>query len=214
MSWMQSQRGRAFDLLHPRAEMVDLDIEVPEALARTGRFTNHVPSGTYSVAQHCVLGAETLFRETGRADMAAAFLLHDAHEAYMGDIATPVAETIAELAREALAEMGIIGENRIVEWAIRQLKARLDTAIHARAGVAWPLPAEIRQAVRRMDVAMLQVERLHLLAPPPQRWDEAVEAAEPARLRQRIRIWPWPFAAEAWREALELYLPGLGRRAA
>ncbi len=48
--------GRAFDLLAPTVDMVDLLGEVSEVLARIPRFGGHTETGPLSVAQHCVIG--------------------------------------------------------------------------------------------------------------------------------------------------------------
>lgn len=54
-----------------------------EALSYINRFTGHV--GAYSVAQHCCYVSDVLPSE-----LQLSGLLHDVHEAYIGDISSPV----------------------------------------------------------------------------------------------------------------------------
>lgn len=210
--WLQTASGRAFDLVEPMPGMVDFEIDIPEALARIPRFTGHVRGGAYSVAQHSVIGANALQQETGRRDLAAAFLLHDAHEAYIGDIATPIGLALADLAGHA-SPMAI-KTNTIVRRAIHLMKAQIDQAIYDAAGIEWPPPNDVTRAVKEMDLRMLATERRQLLGPAPARWDEAVEAAKPIRMIGKLRIWPWPEAADAYRGALRNLVPSLPPRAA
>jgi hypothetical protein len=65
---------------------------IATALSNINRYTGHV--GQYSVAQHCVLVSEQLhpaLRLSG--------LLHDAPEAYIGDISSPLKRHIASAYR-------------------------------------------------------------------------------------------------------------------
>lgn len=85
-------RGRV-DLVHPDASQIRLH-DIAEHLSRIGRFNGAVIVDNYSVAQHssmCAFAARILNADTGTCMMA---LLHDAHEAYMGDITTPMKEAI------------------------------------------------------------------------------------------------------------------------
>lgn len=69
----------------------DIDIDViAHALSRICRYGGHVrvPDGIYSVAEHSVR-ASYLFPETGP-QVQLAILLHDAHEAYLGDVIRPL----------------------------------------------------------------------------------------------------------------------------
>lgn len=209
MTWLQTASGSAFDLLDPRPEDVHFAVDVAEALARIARFTGHVRSGPYSVAQHSVIGADALFAETHRPELAAAYLLHDAHEAYVGDIATPIAQALAQWALAAM----MCGDTAVRD-GLRDLKARIDKAIHRAAGMAWPLPAEIRAKVKLMDLRMLATERRHLLGPSPMPWAVAIETAEPVPLRGKLTVWPWPKAAEEYRIRLTRYCPAALDRAA
>lgn len=219
MTWLQTSSGRPFDLISPSPDDVNFEVDIAESLARLPRFTGHVRSGPYSVAQHCVEGAHAIMRETKRRDIAAAFLLHDAHEAYIGDLATPAAKALAAYGglialNNGGTEAAGRGGMRLVEAALKLLKRRLDAAIHEAAGVTYPLPDDVREAVKLYDLRMLATERRQLLARCPKPWDPAVESAEPVRLEGKLTVWPWAFAADAYRTALKVYVPSATRRAA
>ncbi len=214
--WMQTATGRAVDLMAPTPEMIDLEVDVAEALAREPRFGGHVRSGAYSVAQHCVLGTDCILTETGSLELARAFLLHDAHEAYAKDLPTPLARALHARTEIALPTVLMAGERvnegagaHASEMALLDLKNDLDRAIHTAAGASWPLAPEIAAKVKAWDIAMLQAERAHLLSRPPRPWAREVEEMAPARLRGKIVIWPWPKAADAWRARLHQLFPHL-----
>lgn len=75
--------------IHTIGEHFTPDINViAKALSHINRYTGHV--GTYSVAQHCVLVASNI--DT----MNLSALLHDAPEAYIGDVASPLKSMLPE----------------------------------------------------------------------------------------------------------------------
>lgn len=214
MTWIQTASGRAFDLLNPDWRQVDFEVDVPESLARIARFTGHVRSGPYSVAQHCVIGADAVFNETRNRKAAAAFLLHDAHEAYLGDIATPIVLALAARARSIAdqtnklvnGDAALFGDE-LLRAAVATIKSGLDDAIWTAAGIAEvrgssPFP----EVVKAMDRRMLATEVRHLLGPPPQPWT-TLDGIEPIRMVGRIVVWSWPQAADEYRDRLRRYLP-------
>jgi uncharacterized protein len=218
MTWKQTASGRAFDLLHPRAEDVDFARDVAWPLACLARYGGHVPAGVYSVAQHCVQGADALLEETGSPAAALAFLLHDAHEAYCGDIATPVAKALATHAGLTVASPQARDSSgrrdphqraaeAAVTYGLKRMKRALDAAIHAAAGVPWPLPAMVEHVVEEMDRRMLNTERAQFLAPPPRPWPHDDKPTVPVRLRGRLRCWPAENACAAWLDRLHRWAP-------
>ena len=83
MSWILTKTGRRFDLLMPMADQVST-LDIAHALANICRFNGHTKHH-YSVAQHCLLVASIV-----PAEQQLAALLHDATEAYVGDMVRPL----------------------------------------------------------------------------------------------------------------------------
>lgn len=120
-------------------------------LAGINRFGRH-QDRDWSVAAHSVAVARTIEAVTGDLDAAAAGLLHDAHEAVVGDIMTPVA------------------------WAIdyeriKALKEEVQDAIHLTMEIAPEKhPSRHTAQVTWADAAALEVERQLMMAPSPRPW--------------------------------------------
>lgn len=121
--------GRIVDLSNPTEHDIDFR-DVAEALAKLCRFTG-ATNAHYSVAQHSVLVAQIC-----PPHLSAYALLHDAHEAYTGDIATPMKRLINYEA-----------EKRVIET----IEARFDAAIYKAAGLPWPLGAGEMTAIKAAD---------------------------------------------------------------
>ncbi|MGZ6854414.1 MAG: hypothetical protein ACXVGC_10195 [Mycobacteriaceae bacterium] len=84
---IETHTGLFYDYLDPKPEQVCIE-DIAHALSMTSRFGGHC-SRFYSVAEHCCL-VRQLVIEAGRPELGLAALLHDAHEAYVGDIPTPL----------------------------------------------------------------------------------------------------------------------------
>lgn len=156
--WMQTKSGRAFPLVDPTPD----DVHWPDVcygLAHNNRYAGH--AGTYTVAQHSILVANALPKEYRLYG-----LLHDAHEAYIGDITRPVNKAILHLANRYEDETGAN-----VEDVLTDLKYGIDRAIFAKAGLN-PIPSqEIREMVHVADVRALAAEVRDLMAPAPAPWN-------------------------------------------
>lgn len=205
MTWKHTRSGRAFALEMPVAADVDVELDIAIPLSLLKRFDGHAgsPRLGYSVAQHSVMGADALLAETGSTGAALAFLLHDAHEAYCGDFATPVVVALDRIAAE-----GASGRTRrLVGNAVAIMKGRLDRAIHSRLGLPFPPPRETLDLVKAMDVRMLRAERDNLLPPSPLPWHDVVETAAPIPSIERILCWPAEDAAREWLDRLTRWHP-------
>lgn len=82
-SWVQTYTGKAFSLLNPTADHVDIT-DIAHALSMQCRFNGHCDR-FYSVAQHSVLLSHAVPEED-----AVWALLHDGAEAYVGDMVRPL----------------------------------------------------------------------------------------------------------------------------
>lgn len=81
--WIQTYTGKKFYPLNPRCEDVCIE-DIAHALSLLCRFVGHIKE-FYSVAQHSVLVSR--FAPPGKELF---FLLHDAAEAYLGDVSRPI----------------------------------------------------------------------------------------------------------------------------
>ena len=88
MAWMRTHTGRKFSPLDPRLEDINI-LDIARGLATEARFAGQTDGVPYSVAQHSVYVAR-LCLEYGDDNDGRAGLLHDASEAYMGDLIAPI----------------------------------------------------------------------------------------------------------------------------
>lgn len=132
--------GRIVDLAAPTADMIDID-DIAHALSNICRYNGHVEYH-YSVAQHSCVVHDLLAESAGSYALCLAGLLHDAHEAYTGDIVTPL--------------------KQILGGALLRTELLLDRAIYEAAGIlheAWFANGVVKGADRiayaweRRDVA-------------------------------------------------------------
>lgn len=84
----QTVGGTLFYILDPQPEDVSI-YDIAHNLSMQCRYNGALPQ-FYSVAQHSVYVAEYMERKGIRARRCLKALLHDAHEAYIGDIVTPL----------------------------------------------------------------------------------------------------------------------------
>lgn len=131
---IQTASGHMVSPLNPDPATITLP-DIAHALAHICRFTGHTRT-FYSVAEHSVRVARLVPRE----DRLAA-LLHDATEAYLCDIATPVKAMLPGYA---------------------EAEDRLARVIADKWGVSYPWP----ESVKRADRIMLHSEAKVLMGDP------------------------------------------------
>ncbi|MFS8180876.1 hypothetical protein ACMG4P_04860 [Pseudovibrio denitrificans] len=145
MTTITTRYGRTWNLLDPQACNVSF-WEIAEVLARIPRFNGH-PTVPYSVAQHCCI-AHDLAAPHGGPELMLLALLHDAHEAYIGDIITPVKEALCELPG-----------GQYFDEALEHLKVRHDMAIHRAAGLPEMCQTSQIGLVKAIDKELLLEEQ-------------------------------------------------------
>ncbi|MER8556102.1 hypothetical protein NKH37_28780 [Mesorhizobium sp. M1217] len=206
--------GQIADLADMQAGQIDF-AHIAGALSKTARFTGRHRGGAISVAQHCVMGADALFRESGDGVLAGYFLLHDAHEYLLGDIGRPAVLDIDLKTAEYLIEKGVpaaIAHGAVAEGTKRSKRA-LDIPIIEAAQLPpiSRMPLYARQ-VAEMDERMCMAEARALYGAkgdfPLVRCD-----LPPPRLTGTIEPWGAMKAEIAFLDRLERYL-GIVVRAA
>jgi len=137
--WIATYSGGRYYFDDPRADDINIK-DVAHALSNLCRFTGHV-SRFYSVAEHSVNASYLVPPEE-----ALAALLHDAHEAYVQDVSSPLKVAIGE------------GYQRI------DVSARI--AVAMRFGTL----VELSDAVKLADLQLLFLEARALTAVPVEEW--------------------------------------------
>ncbi|MES2888672.1 MAG: hypothetical protein V4739_11745 [Pseudomonadota bacterium] len=90
MTWMITATGRTHHLQGAGMALNDPTLhEIAHALSQINRFTGHC-TRPYSVAEHSLLVSDLAERAGATPIVQLAALMHDAHEAYTGDVSSPV----------------------------------------------------------------------------------------------------------------------------
>lgn len=152
--WIQTASGVAFDLVYPDAADVRAG-DLAHALSGINRFGGHLRVSHYSVAQHSILCAALLWQRTRDRIAAAAGLLHDAHEAYTGDLKATLKALI----------------NACAPGYLRDLERGIDDAIAAWAQLELGQgAADVRRMIKAADLQLLFWERDRWMSKPPRAW--------------------------------------------
>lgn len=159
--WLETASGQRIDFLSPNPNNIDIQ-DIGWALSRLPRFAGHtVDLVPYTVSVHSCWVATYVWCLTNSALCALHALLHDAHEAYTGDIPAPL-KTLPSL-REEIHRIehrlqGAIytslnlprpSDQTYVHIAEADQQAlAMEARIHMRSGgAAWGLPEPTHTAV-------------------------------------------------------------------
>ncbi len=161
MTYIQTFSGQHFDLTDPQPDTIRIE-DIAHALSQINRFTGHTHR-PYSVAQHSLQASYIVPPQ-----FALEALLHDAHEAYTGDVSAPLKSLLPDY---------------------RALEDRIESAVRRRFGLPVGMSPEVKRAV----MIMLATERRDVLKDDgaPRTYLEGVEPArvlyydgwEPAAVR-------------------------------
>jgi uncharacterized protein len=132
--------GRLIDLKDPTPEMIHIE-DIATALSRICRFGGH-SSAFYNVAQHSLLVTYKVPHEAKKWA-----LMHDAAEAYLGDVIKPL--------------------KVLLEPHYRLIEERFEQAIIKAFDI--PVTDEIKEHVKKADQEMLEVEHEALILGKPGR---------------------------------------------
>lgn len=126
-------KGLEIDLENPSPEVIDIE-DIATGLANLCRFGGQV-NRFYSVAEHCCYMSQLMDRLHGIYG-----LMHDAHEAYLGDVISPL--------------------KQLINPHYKILTQRFDKAIYTRFELK-PTP-EIKKFVNQYDRVLFIEERRYL----------------------------------------------------
>jgi hypothetical protein len=149
---LETASGWMIDYTNPDPDVISIS-DIALALSRINRFNGHT-SIEWSVASHSILCldfATQFYRDRVDDRMGMHILLHDAHEAYTGDIVTP------------LKHMPEIRQH------LQAVEARLQYAIELAFGISHPTNAE-REFIKMIDEFALAIEAHHLMPSQGKHW--------------------------------------------
>lgn len=147
MTVVATQSGGLVDLIRPDPGTIDIR-DIAHALAHLCRFNGHTRR-FYSVAEHSVLVAREAMVRGASAETQMLALLHDAAEAYLGDVVRPL--------------KALLGD------AYDAPEGAVMLAVARRFGLARSLPD--CALVDELDRRILEDERLALMPASTDCWD-------------------------------------------
>lgn len=121
MTRISTYTGKWFDLAAPRAEQVDIR-DIAHHISILGRFTGATRS-LYSVAEHSLIVHDLMVADGLHPELCLAGLMHDGHEAYIGDLSSPIKQILGATWR--------VVEDRIQDVVMRALEVHWDQAVAA-----------------------------------------------------------------------------------
>lgn len=170
---IETYTGRQFHLLAPRIEELCFD-DIAHALSNICRFNGH-SQRPYYVAEHSCLIADRVHEEIRRSSsphyvkdmfgstrwrIELAALMHDAAEAYIGDMTRPL---------------------KVKMLAFKDVEARIDAAVGQWLGTPYPLPP----IVKEFDSRILHDERKQVMSQSTNMW--GTDSLEP--LGVEVQFW-------------------------
>lgn len=122
--------GKQFDIIRPQADQIDL-YDIARSLSHVCRYNGHLPT-FYSIAEHSVRVADWLAHKGTSPLVQLTGLLHDAAEAYVGDLIRP------------LKQMNELSSFRNI------IEPRVAQVLHDTLGGIFPHPEDVHEADREV----------------------------------------------------------------
>jgi uncharacterized protein len=157
MSWVQTIHGKVMDFNFPDPEQVYIE-DIAHSLSRLPHFNGHL-NQTITIAEHCLAVsymAEKEAPEGRRIEAGLWGLLHDAGEAYTGDMPGPLKRLLDEY----------YGPDNLY----RRIETRINNAILIRLGM-HPLNINTADLVKRVDRRVQYTEHIRLQTGEPRAWN-------------------------------------------
>jgi len=129
-NYIETYSGIKFDFLNPISEQINIT-DIAHSLSMQCRYTGHC-SEFYSIAEHCLLVTELCpdeFKLYG--------LLHDASEAYLTDVASPIKPFLQNY---------------------KMMECKVMNAIYTKYELTEPFPEEVHLA--DMNALRIEIKRL------------------------------------------------------
>jgi len=166
MTYIQTFSGRCVDLLNPDPSTISIH-DIAHSLSSLVRFTGHARE-PYTVAQHSICAVIEAKSRGLSTDIQRAALLHDAHEAYMGDISSPLKRLLpgTDAIEEALDLA--ISERFEVEFGSDELRAidrdlliyEAQTYLGELHGDGWPEADELSPMTKSLVAPCLSRDQI------------------------------------------------------
>ena len=142
-AWLATSRGGIWSIMHPHPGDVFID-DIAWGIARECRYSGQIRSDLemYTVAEHCCIMTWWAIdnKWTSYQEDALAILLHDASEAFYGDMSTPIKQLIPEFRKLENMAQGVIthafglnpNNTLITKAQIKEIdkRIRIDERIH------------------------------------------------------------------------------------
>lgn len=138
LPYVSTHAGKQFFFAHPAKSEIRLG-DIAHSLSQICRFTGHTDQ-FYSVAQHSVLTSYLVDPQH-----ALHALMHDAAEAYVGDVSMPLKTLLPDY---------------------KEIEKSVEKAIFARFG----LPEQIPEDIKHADLVMLATEKRDLMPNVTEDW--------------------------------------------
>jgi len=142
---IETYTGKYVSLSDPQLDQISID-DIARSLAVQCRFCGHCKAH-YSIAEHSVHVHDQVMRKYGKGGISYAALMHDAAEAYLGDVTRPLKALLPDY---------------------KTLEARMQGKICERFGV--PLAEIINKIVKVYDDMVTRAEAFQLMPSQGVHW--------------------------------------------
>jgi len=142
--WIQTYSGKKFYPQIPKESDIEIR-DIIQSLRQTCRFNGHTIF-FYSVLQHSYIVHKIVYLLGGDTEAQLWGLIHDASEAYISDIPSPIKPYI---------------------FGLEEMESKIQQEVAKKFNVCYPMP----EVVKRADLIALALEKKYLINPGPE-WEQ------------------------------------------